>query len=225
MGLPLVIENVTWSFTSGSDAFLRVPYLEVDEGQMVAVVGPSGAGKSSLLFLLAGLEVPTAGTLLWGGHNMASDGPGRRDRWRRKNLGLVFQDFQLIPELSAWENVLLPLTFDHFWVSVDERQRARLLLEQMGVERPLARASTLSRGEMQRTALARALMGRPAVLLADEPTASLDARNEDGVVHLLRDYRRESGATVIVSTHQQALQASADLVLHLSHGALAQEKR
>jgi putative ABC transport system ATP-binding protein len=218
MGPDLCLEELTWSFPSGQEPFLNIPHLTLESGQLTAVVGPSGAGKSTLLFLLAGLEVPTRGRLLWGGHDMAADKPRARDLWRRRNLGLVFQDFQLIPELTALENVLLPLTFGRFRVSTSERNRARLLLDQMGVGRAGARASTLSRGEMQRTALARALLSEPPILLADEPTASLDAQNEVAVVDLLTAYCRDKGATVVVSTHQAALRDRADRRIGLDHG-------
>lgn len=217
MGLPLSMESVAWGFQP-KQRFLEVSRLAVEPGELAAVVGPSGAGKSTLLFLLAGLEVPSMGRLVWGDHDMAADTPRVRDRWRRRHLGLVFQDFQLVPGLTALENVLLPLTFDRFTVSPHERRRAAVLLEQLGVRRCDARAVTLSRGEMQRTALARALLGEPPVLLADEPTASLDADNEAAVVDLLVAYCRDRGATVVVSTHQPALRDRADRLIRLDHG-------
>jgi putative ABC transport system ATP-binding protein len=134
----------------------------------------------------------------------------------------VFQDFQLVPELTALENVLLPLTFERWSVPRDDRRRAAGLLERLGVGRPGARASTLSRGEMQRTALARALLGRPPVLLADEPTASLDAANEAAVAALLLEYARDEGATVVVSTHQALLRDGADRRITLAHGRVGE---
>lgn len=223
MGLALTVDALGWSFQPGGETFLSVPQLRLEPGQMTTLLGPSGAGKSTLLFLLAGLEIPSSGRLRWGDHDLAGDKPQARDRWRRKNLGLVFQDFQLVPELSAVENVLLPLTFDRFTVSAQDRKRALVLLEQMGVRRVDARAATLSRGEMQRTALARALLGEPPVLLADEPTASLDAENEAAVVDLLVAYCRDRGATVVVSTHQAALKDIADRRIRLDHGRLLPE--
>lgn len=224
MGLPLTMESVTWGFRPG-ERFLEVPQFSLKPGELAAVVGPSGAGKSTLLFLLAGLEVPSAGRLLWGDHDMARDNPRARDRWRREHLGLVFQDFQLVPELTALENVLLPLTFDQLTVTAKDKKRAQTLLSQMGVGRLDARAATLSRGEMQRTALARALLREPPVLLADEPTASLDANNEMAVIDLLLAYCRDRGATVVVSTHQATLRDRADSLVRLDHGALVQEER
>jgi len=220
MGLPLRVDQVSWAFEPGQAPFLRVPSLRVGEGEVLAVTGPSGAGKSTLLFLLAGLEVPSAGTLAWGATDLGALSPAARDRWRRHHLGLVFQDFQLVPALTGLENVLLPLTFHRFSVTADDRRRALSLLERLGVSRPTARAASLSRGEMQRTALARALFGRPPVLLADEPTASLDAAHEALVADCLLDAARLEGATVIVSTHQDLLRRRADAVVTLDHGGL-----
>jgi putative ABC transport system ATP-binding protein len=222
-GLDLCLADLRWAFDSHGPDFLVLESLEVKAGQVAALVGPSGAGKSTLLFLLAGLETPRAGSLLWGDCNLAALSSTRRDRWRRANLGLVFQDFQLVPELTALENVLLPLTFGRWSVPRGDRRRAADLLERLGVGRPVARASTLSRGEMQRTALARALLGRPPVVLADEPTASLDAANEAAVAQLLLDYARQEGATVVVSTHQSLLRDGADLKVTLAHGQIVKE--
>ena len=217
-GLDLRVRNLRWAFDPHGPDFLFLESLEVHAGQIAAVVGPSGAGKSTLLFVLAGLETPRAGSLQWGDCNLAALTPARRDLWRRTHLGLVFQDFQLVPELTALENVLLPLTFRHWSVPRPDRLRAESLLDRLGVGRPTARASTLSRGEMQRTALARALLGRPPVVLADEPTASLDATNEAAVAQLLLDYAREEGATVVVSTHQALLRDRSDQRVTLAHG-------
>ena len=223
MGESLSIKNLSWTFPGGTEPFLKIDHLEVDAGKFLAVTGPSGAGKSTFLYLLAGLESVSAGFLQWGHHDLGSDTPRRRDRWRRRTLGLVFQDFQLVPELTALENVLLPITFEHWFVSTGERRRAADLLVSLGVERTSARAATLSRGEMQRTALARAIFGRPSVLLADEPTASLDAANEDAVADLLVDYGRREGATVVVSTHQARLRDRADQRVLLDHGTVILE--
>jgi putative ABC transport system ATP-binding protein len=223
MGLSLVVNQLRWSFPGTNQPFLTVPRLDVPAGAFLAVTGPSGAGKSTLLYLLAGLEAASPGAILWGDFDGGAVSTAGRDRWRRKNLGLVFQDFQLVPELSAVDNVLLPLTFGQWSISKDDRRRAADTLVQLGVTRTSALASTLSRGEMQRTALARALSGRPPVVLADEPTASLDATNEDAVGDLLVDYARREGATIVVSTHQPRLRDRADLRVRLDHGTVTLE--
>lgn len=223
MGLALSLRDVEWSFPGADVPFLRVPRLDVTAGGFLAVTGPSGAGKSTFLYLLAGLETPAAGTLLWGDHDFGRDRSAQRDAWRRRHLGLVFQDFQLVPELSAVDNVLLPLTFGRWSVPRAERIRAANTLKQLGVTRTGALASSLSRGEMQRTALARALFGRPSILLADEPTASLDSANETAVADLLVDYGRREGATIVVSTHQPRLKERADHRVTLDHGSVQEE--
>lgn len=225
MGLTLAVENLQWSFGPGEPTFLSIKALSLAAGASLALTGPSGAGKSTLLFLLAGLDSPTSGSLSWGGFAVGTQQPRLRDRWRRANMGLVFQDFQLVPELTALENVLLPLTFGRWTVSRNDRSRAAVLLDRLGVNRTAARASTLSRGEMQRTALARALLGRPGVVLADEPTASLDAVHEAAVADLLLEHCRQEGATVVVSTHQPTLRDRADRVVRLDHGRVTEVSR
>lgn len=217
-GLALRVSRLRWSFAPAGPVFLEIDDLSLEPGQVLAVTGPSGSGKSSLLFLLAGLDEVTQGSLAWGGEVLAELGPQGRDAWRRRHLGLVFQDFQLVPELSAVDNVLLPLTFSRWSVPRAERDRASRLLADLGVERSGARAATLSRGEMQRTALARALFGRPAVLVADEPTASLDARNGQEVADRLVAAARQDGTTVVLATHQADLVRAADRSLTLDHG-------
>jgi putative ABC transport system ATP-binding protein len=197
--------------------------LHLAPGTLTAVVGPSGAGKSTLLFLLAGLELPSTGSLRWGGFDWSTLSGMGRDRWRRTRIGLVFQDFQLVPDLTAIENVLLPLTFTRWSIPRSDRTRAATLLERLGIVRPDARAASLSRGEMQRVALARALVTRPPVLLADEPTASLDAVREAEVADLLLETVRDEGTTAVVSTHQPLLRERADRLWRLDHGQLTEE--
>ena len=221
--MPLLqIRDLAWSFQPRSEAFLRIPSLVIPPGSLVAITGPSGSGKSTFLSLLAGLEAPQAESLCWGDFDFVGKDSRELDRWRRRNLGIVFQDFQLVPELTALENVLLPQTFSRWTITSSLRRQAGELLERLGVSRGLAQASSLSRGEMQRTSLARALLGRPSVLLADEPTASLDAVNEAAVADLLVDYGRREGATILVATHQPGLKDRADRNLSLDHG-LVQE--
>lgn len=219
MGYTLSVEGLEWSFARGETTFLRLPHLEVAAGSVVALVGPSGAGKSTLLFLLAGLERVTRGSLRWAERDLAAMGEHERDLWRRRSLGLVFQDFQIVGELTALENVLLPVTFARWSVPRATRDRAKELLDRLGVQRAQARSRSLSRGEMQRVAVARALLGRPQVILADEPTASLDSANEAAVSDLLLEAAREQGATLIIATHHRAVRSRADRIIELSHGS------
>lgn len=224
MGASLRVEGLSWGFSEGAPPFLRVPSLRIEAGSVVALVGPSGAGKSTLLALLAGLEPVRAGSVSWGGHDLARMTDRQRSAWRFEELGFVFQDFQLVPELSALENVLLPVTFSAWSISGAEKRRARDLLTRLGVARPTARAASLSRGEMQRVSVARAVLRDPGVILADEPTASLDAENEEAVASLLIEAARKRGATLIVSTHHPSIVERADRVVELSHGAVVGDR-
>jgi putative ABC transport system ATP-binding protein len=198
---------------------LRSVSFEVEAGEMVAVVGPSGSGKTTLLNLLGGLDVPTAGQLQVAGHPLELLGEGERTRLRRSLIGFVFQDFGLLPALSALDNVVLPLAFAR---RLDAAKEAQALLARVGLEkRAQHRPGELSGGEMQRVAIARALIARPRLLLADEPTGNLDARAGEQIFALLRELAREDGLTVVLSTHNTALAARADRRLILEDGCLA----
>ncbi|WP_036744992.1 ATP-binding cassette domain-containing protein [Paracoccus sp. N5] len=187
----------------GSPA-LAVPELRIAAGAMVAVAGPSGSGKSTLVNVLTGLERPAHGAVRWGGTDIAALSEGARDRWRGAHVGLVMQDFHLFPGLSALDNVLLPARMAR---AADRALVARAadLLAGMGLDRPRQRIETMSRGEMQRVAIARALLRRPGIIVADEPTASLDATTGEVIAGLLIGLARDSGATLIVVTHDPAL--------------------
>ena len=205
---------------SGAGPVLAVPDLALPPGSATAVQGPSGAGKTSLLHALAGIERPSAGSVCWDGDDVWAM-PGRaRDRWRRARLGLVFQDMHLLPGLTALDNVLLPALFDHASVSPALRARGLELLDGLGVSAPSRRAAVLSRGERQRVALARALLRQPAILLADEPTASLDAAAGREVGTLLLDAAAAGGATLLVATHDPALLERLPRRLRLHAGQL-----
>ena len=218
-GAALTVQNLVIAFP-GAGPVLSVPALALPPGSATAVEGPSGAGKTSLLHVLAGIERPSAGHVRWDGDDLwAMSGPAR-DRWRRSRLGLVFQDMHLLPGLSALDNVLLPVSFDHARVPPALRARARVLLDSLGVADPARRAAVLSRGERQRIALARALLRQPAVLLADEPTASLDAAAAHAVGTLLLDAAATGGATLLVATHDPALLARLPRRLRLHAGRL-----
>jgi putative ABC transport system ATP-binding protein len=220
----LIAENLLLSFPGqASEApVLDLARLEVAAGTPLAITGPSGAGKSSLLYVLTGIEKPDGGSVRWGAEDLTAMPEAARDRWRRRHVGFVFQDFHLIPGLDALENVLLPLSFSNLSVSGEQRARGLDLLGRMGLTAAGTPASRLSRGEQQRVALARALIQSPAVIVADEPTASLDAESADKVMDLLMEAAGELGATLIAVTHDPMVRQRLGRELNLSHGRLMQ---
>ena len=196
----------------------RVAALNVPPGRLLGLAGPSGSGKTTLLHALAGLLRPHSGQIVWNGLDLATLPEPARDRWRRQTLGFIFQDFHLIPELSARDNVRLP-----GWFGGTRRDPAAAdgLLAQMGIADPKRRAAVMSRGEQQRVAIARAMLGQPQVVLADEPTASLDAATGAEVMDLLLAAVRARGATLILVSHDPAVLARLDVVRHMDKGVLA----
>jgi ABC-type lipoprotein export system ATPase subunit len=193
--------------------------LEVEAGEVVAVLGRSGSGKSTLLHLLGGLDRPDAGTILLAGHDITRQRPRALARTRLHHVGFVFQSFHLIEELSGEENVMLPARLPGA-VRGGER-RARRLIGELGLtEIADRRPHELSGGEQQRTAIARALVNDPELVLADEPTGNLDQENGATVLALLRNLRRRA---VVIVTHEPEAAAIADRVLHLRDGRLVPE--
>lgn len=214
----LTVADLRFRFPGQSADLLRIDRLALAQGQTLGIRGASGAGKSTLLHCLAGIEAVDSGTLCWGDDDIGALPPRALTRWRAQRLGLVFQDFHLVEGLSALGNILLPASFNGWRASAAQRQRAERLLERVGA--PNRRAELLSRGERQRVAVARALLGEPEVVLADEPTASLDPENREIISRLLLDLAREHGATLIVVSHEAALLARVDRQLELRGGAL-----
>ncbi|MGE0653492.1 MAG: ABC transporter ATP-binding protein [Alphaproteobacteria bacterium] len=203
-------------------AAVDVPKLSVAPGTFVALSGPSGSGKTTLLHVLAGVLKPTTGRVYWDGIEITGLGEGRRDRWRRKHVGLIFQEFHLIEQLSPVANVLLPASFAAFRSSAALRRRAAQLLEELGVPTARAAVSDLSRGERQRVAIARALLFDPPILLADEPTASLDAAAGEQVsVELAK--AAAAGRTTIVASHDRLIVDRCERVIRLEHGKIVSD--
>ncbi|MDR3375207.1 MAG: ATP-binding cassette domain-containing protein [Ancalomicrobiaceae bacterium] len=193
-------------------------------GDCIALSGPSGAGKSTCLEVVAGITVPDHGVAMWGEIVVSKLAESRRDAWRRDTVGFIFQDFHLVGELSALQNVLLPLRFSGWRLGGEARRRACRLIEHVGLTDPGRRAGLMSRGEQQRVAIARALIRSPALILADEPTASLDAETGAAVADLILTEARTSGATLIVASHDTALLARLDRRIGFAAG-VAREVR
>lgn len=221
----LTLRNVTLRARDGADVrtLLDIPALDLPPCARVGIMGPSGSGKTSLLHILGGLRVPDTGEVNWGGVDIARLPEGARDAWRGRAIGFVFQDFRLFAELSACENVLVPVTFRHRAVPVALHAEALALLAELSVARPRQRAATLSRGEQQRVAVARALLFRPGILLADEPTASLDVENAHAVMDALHAYADARGATLCVVSHDALVLDRMTTLLRLERGRVLPE--
>ena len=198
---------------------LREIDLAVTRGEAVAVVGASGSGKSTLLAILAGLDTPSSGAVELDGTDVFALDEDRRAELRGRTLGFVFQSFQLLPALSALENVMLPLELSG---AEDPESPAKEILKRVGLEERLHHyPKHLSGGEQQRVALARAFVVRPKVLLADEPTGSLDAASGAGVIELLFEMNREFGTTLVLVTHDEGLAARCARIVRLVAGRIA----
>jgi len=195
--------------------------LKVEEGSFTGVVGPSGAGKSTLLNLMAGLDTPTRGDIFWYGENLAAMSDAKRAAIRNRNIGIVFQFYYLLPELSALENVMLPARFSGA-NGRDLRRRAMEGLERVQLaQRSGHRPGQLSGGEQQRVAIARALINEPKVLLCDEPTGNLDSSSGEAVARLLAQIHKELGTSIVLVTHDGALAHLAQETVVLRDGSLA----
>jgi len=221
-------ENVCRHYTMGDSVVKALDgvSLEVHTGERVALVGASGSGKSTLLHLMAGLDRPTTGTLETQGRNLAAMSPEELAAHRRDTVGMIFQAFHLLPRMTLEENVELPLRLAE--VPRPERAtRVREALERVGLAgRASHRPGELSGGEQQRAAIARALVNRPSILLADEPTGNLDSHNGEEIMRLIRSLNESLRMTVVLVTHERKLAASfAERMLVLSDGRLAAEGR
>jgi len=222
-GVVVRASDLTRRYGEGATAVdaLRGVSLDVESGQLVAVMGPSGSGKSTLMHILAGLDKPTAGTVEIAGTEITSLADGKLTRLRRKHIGFVFQFFNLLPMLTAEENVVLPLS-----IASEEPDKAWLddLLGQTGLsDRRKHRPSELSGGQQQRVALARALVTKPTILFADEPTGNLDSKTGGEILELLRRSVDAYGQTTVMVTHEARAAAIADRILFLADGLIVRE--
>jgi len=217
----LIARSIGKTVRSGDSdlVILRDIEFAVTPGEALAIVGASGSGKSTLLALLAGLDTPTSGTVELDGQDLFALDEDARAELRGRAVGFVFQSFQLLPALSALENVMLPLELAG---RADAERAAREVLARVGLGERLHHAPKhLSGGEQQRVALARAFVVRPKLLLADEPTGSLDAESGRGVIDLLFELNRASGTTLIMVTHDESLASRCGRILRLAAGRIA----
>jgi putative ABC transport system ATP-binding protein len=223
MSDPIIdVDHVTRSVTDSTGTLTILHDIKVGlaRRQSTAIVGASGSGKSTLLAIIAGLDKPSSGTVWLDGHDLFALDEDARAALRAQKLGFVFQSFQLLAHLSALENVMLPL---ELLGARDARARAAEMLKRVGLGERLNRyPRTLSGGEQQRVALARAFVVEPAVLLADEPTGSLDHATGDTVMALMFDMNREAGTTLVLVTHDRSIAARCDRQLHIDGGRLVE---
>lgn len=190
--------------------------LRIAQGEFVTIVGKSGSGKSTLLHLMGGLEIPTSGKVLIDGKNIASMNEERLACMRRRKIGFVFQSFNLIPSLSVWENIVLPIGLDGRKTDVDF---VNDILETIGLsDKKDCMPNTLSGGQQQRTAIARAIAARPSVILADEPTGNLDTKTGDEVMALLKHSSAKYAQTLVVITHNEDIAQMAERTIILEDG-------
>lgn len=218
MNTILRVENLVKYYQTGETLVKAVDHieLEVKRGTFVAIVGRSGSGKSTLLHLIGGLDRPDSGKVFIEEQDIFSLKVDHLAKFRRKKIGFIFQDYNLIPSLTVWENVVLPLGLDGRTVNEKEVHN---ILELIGVaDKKDEKPNTLSGGQKQRTAIARALVSTPAIILADEPTGNLDSQTELEVMNLLKKCVREYGQTLVMITHDQTIAQMADVVVLVEDG-------
>ncbi|KZE47484.1 macrolide ABC transporter ATP-binding protein [Brevibacillus parabrevis] len=222
----LTVTGVNHSYGTGK---LKVPVLfdinlHINQGEFVALCGSSGSGKSTLLNLLAGLTKPEEGSVTVSGEEISKFSENQLCLFRRKNMGFIFQSYNLLPNLTALENVELPLIFAGESVK-KRRAKATEILNRVGLDgRIHHRPNELSGGQQQRVSIARALVNQPDIILADEPTGNLDSKTEQEILHLMREMNKENGTTFIIVTHEQEVAEQSDRVIYLQDGRVVQKR-
>ncbi|MFP3389564.1 ABC transporter ATP-binding protein [Brevibacillus sp. SIMBA_040] len=222
----LTVTGVNHSYGTGK---IKVPVLfdinlHVNQGEFVALCGSSGSGKSTLLNLLAGLTKPEEGSVMVSGAEISSYSENELCLFRRKSMGFIFQSYNLLPNLTALENVELPLIFAGEGVK-KRRAKATEILERVGLEGRIDhRPNELSGGQQQRVSIARALVNQPGIILADEPTGNLDSKTEQEIMNLMKQMNKENGTTFIIVTHEQEVAEQSDRVIYLQDGRVVQKR-
>lgn len=210
----------TFETPAGTFAALKDINLKIKDGQFVGLIGKSGSGKSTLLNMIGGIDRPSSGTISVGDNAIQDFKENRLAAWRGRNVGFVFQFFQLLPTLTAAENVMLPMDFCKTFPARERRKRALSLLDRVGISQQADKLpATLSGGEQQRVAIARALANEPSVVLADEPTGNLDSVTANSVFDLFREMAT-AGTTVVIATHEADIARVIDRTIEICDGSL-----
>ena len=220
----LRVQDLTKIYGSGTArvAALQNVSFEVKQGEFVAIVGPSGSGKSTLLHMIGGVDTPTSGTVEVDGTDLASLDESRLAVFRRRQIGLVYQFYNLIPVLTVEENITLPLLLDR---RKADRAQLEQLLRTLGLDaRRKALPHQLSGGQQQRVSIGRAVITSPALLLADEPTGNLDSKNSAEILSLLKNYHRQHGQTLLLITHDREIALQADRIIAMEDGRIVKDE-
>ena len=216
-------ERISKIYKQGEEKIyaLRNINLNIEEGDFVAIIGPSGSGKSTLLHLIGGMDNPTEGEVIINGTCLSKLSDKELSLYRRKNIGFIFQDFNLIPVLNIKENILFPIKLNKN--KVDE-EYINDIIETLGIKERLKHyPNEISGGQMQRVAIARALANKPKVILADEPTGNLDSETSDKVIELLKYFNKKYNQTLIIITHDNAIAKKADRIIKIKDGSMNEE--
>ena len=220
----LRVEDLTKVYGKGENEVHALDGISfsVDKGQFVAIVGPSGSGKSTLLHILGGVDRPTGGKVFLNGQDVFAQNEEQLAIFRRRQVGLIYQFYNLIPVLNVTENITLPVLMDGRKVNQERLEMLLSTLDLKGREKHLP--NQLSGGQQQRVSIGRALMNGPAVVLADEPTGNLDSKNSQEIVHLLKQSNRQQGQTLIIITHDENIALQADRIITIEDGRITRDE-